>query len=92
MHSSPVACPHSIGDMSANYFSSFSDPFQRQKDIQLQAWTRTYDSRNMRLIEHLDSLHMKVVNVVSLKHRPLLHPGRYPWYLFLLEVELTPRP
>jgi len=28
--------------------------------------------------------------VVSLTHRPLLPPRKYPWYSFLLEAESTP--
>jgi len=30
--------------------------------------------------------------VVSLKHRPLLPPRKYPWYSFLLKAKSTPGP
>ena len=59
--------------------------------MQLQDWTRPKGCRKLRMPESLDSRHMKVDKVVSLKHLPL-HSRTHHWYSFLLEAELNSRP
>jgi len=62
------------------------------KATPLQAWIGPYGSRKLRLPEFLDNWHLKVVRVPALHISCLYNPRRYPWYSFLLEAVMTPRP
>jgi len=58
------------------------------KTIPLHVWTGPEGSGThiSKQSEHEGS------KVVSLKHRPPLHPSKYSWYAFLLEAVSTPGP
>jgi hypothetical protein len=58
------------------------------KVFPLQAWSGSWGSRRLRLLDLLDFRHCEGGKVVTLTHRPSLPPG-VSWYSFL-EAESTP--
>jgi len=63
----------------------------KRKAVPLQAWTGPKGSRKLRLPDFVTTA-QDGGKVVSLTHRPPLHPRKYSWYSFLLEAESTPGP
>jgi hypothetical protein len=58
------------------------------KGFPLQAWSGSWGSRRLRLLDLLDFRHYEGGKVVTLTHRPPLTPG-ISWYS-ILEAESTP--
>jgi len=63
----------------------------KDKAVPLQAWSGPEGSRNLRFPDFMTTA-QDCDKVVSLTHRPPLHPRKYTWYSFLLEAESTPGP
>jgi len=61
------------------------------KSVPLQAWSGPECSRKLRFPDFMTTA-QDVGKVVSLTHRPPLHPRKYSRYSFLLEAESTPGP
>ena len=61
------------------------------KAVPLQAWIDPEASRKLRFPDYMTTA-QDGGKVVSLKHRPLFTPRKYPWYSFLLEAESIPGP
>ena len=62
---------------------------QKGKAVPLQAWSGPEGSKKLRLPDFM-TMAQDSGTVVSVAHRPPLHPRKYTWYSFLLEAELTP--
>ena len=65
-------------------------PIKGNKAVLLQAQRGPEGSRKLRFPDFVTA--QDGGKVVSLKHRPPLHPRKYSWYSFLLEAESTPGP
>jgi hypothetical protein len=61
------------------------------KAAPLQAWSGPEVSRKLKFPDFMTTA-QDGGKVVSLTHRPPLHPRKYTWYAFLLEAESTPGP
>jgi hypothetical protein len=61
------------------------------KAVLLQDWSGPKGSRKLRF-PNFKTMAQDGGKVVSLMHRPPLHPGKYNWYSFLLMAESTPGP
>jgi len=48
-------------------------------------------SRKLRSLDYV-TMAQDGGKIVSITHRPLFTPRKYPWYSFLLEAESTPGP
>ena len=61
------------------------------KAVPLQAWSDPEGSRKLRFPDFVTTA-QDGGKIVSLTHRPPLHPRKYSWYSFLEEAESTPGP
>ena len=61
------------------------------KAVSLQTWSGPDVSRKLRFPDFMTTTRDDG-KVVSLTHRPLLHPSKCSWYSFLLEAESVPGP
>jgi hypothetical protein len=61
----------------------YPSAIEKGKAIPLQAWAGSEGSRRLRLLEFLDSQHMKMAAFT---------PKEDPWYSFLLEAVWTKGP
>ena len=66
--------------------------YVKGKAIAVQTWTGPESSRRLRVSECPNSRHMKVARLSALRTGRLYPPGRYSWYSFLLEAEMTAWP
>ena len=64
---------------------------KKGKAVPLQARSGPEGSRKLRFPDFVTTAEDRG-KVVSLTHRPPLHPRKYSWYSFLLEAESTPGP
>jgi len=64
---------------------------KKGKAVPLQARSGPEGSRKLRFPDFVTTAQDRG-KVVSLTHRPPLHPRKYSWYSFLLEAESTPGP
>ena len=59
--------------------------------VPLKPWSGPECSRKLKFPDFMTTA-QDGCKVVSLTHRPPLHPRKYTWYSFLLEAESTPGP
>ena len=76
----------------SNRYSAMGTKCKKEgKAVPLQAWTGPEGFNKLRFPDFVTTA-QDGGKVVSLTHRPPLHPRKYSWYLFLLEAESTPGP